>query len=347
MPGYDPARLARDLKRQAARVGFDGVGIARAGRLDAEARRLEAWLLDDRHGGSDGAMAWMGRNFDKRVDPTVLVPGARSVVSVFASYFQPGRRPGEPRPDLLADDLGPPDGDRQRGGAEQDPAPSAKISRYAWGDDYHDVLKEKLAELFDWLDCATGGAGGRAFVDSAPVMDKAWAQRAGLGWQGKNTNLLTTTHGSFVFLGELIVDVELAPDDPFTADHCGSCTRCLDACPTGALDAPYQIDATRCISYWTIEHRGPELPQPLASEFGAWAFGCDVCQDVCPWTKFSRPTRDARFLPRPGVTDTPAAEWAEIRLDAWRERFRQSPVKRAKAEGFLRNVENAARNAGP
>ena len=354
MPGYDPARLARQLKAQALRVGFDGVGIARAERLDDEARRLEAWLLAGRHGGSDGAMAWMERNFDKRVDPRELVPGARSVVSVFASYFQPGRRPGEPRRDPLAGassaDLpvvpgGVAEGDRQPGSPD-DSAPNAKISRYAWGDDYHDVLKEKLAELFDWLDVSTGGAGGRAFVDSAPVLDKAWAQRAGLGWQGKNTNLLTTTHGSFVFLGELIVDVDLAPDAPFTADHCGSGTRCLDACPTGALDAPYQIDATRCISYWTIEHRGPVLPDGLAAEFGAWAFGCDVCQDVCPWTKFSQPTRDARFLPRPGVTDTPAAEWAEVSLEAWRERFRRSPVKRATYEGFLRNVENAARNAG-
>ena len=316
--------LTRDLKAEARRIGFDGVGVARAERLDAEARRLEAWLNDGRHGGSDGAMTWMGRNFDKRIDPRELVPGAQSVVSVFVSYFQPGRQPGERR--------------------TPDAEPGAKISRYAWGDDYHDVLKEKLAELFDWLDTRTRGAGGRAFVDSAPVMDKAWAQRAGLGWQGKNTNLLTTTHGSFVFLGELITDVPLEPDPPFQADHCGSCTRCLDACPTGALDAPYQIDATRCVSYWTIEHRGPDLPE-LAAEFGAWAFGCDVCQDVCPWTKFSRPTRDARFLPREGVTDTPAREWAEIDLDAWRERFRKSPVKRAKYDGFLRNMDNAARNA--
>lgn len=315
---YDPARLARDLKAQARRIGFDGVGIARAEHLDVEARRLEAWLTAGRHGGSDGAMTWMERNFEKRIDPRQLVPGAESVVSVFVSYVQPGRQPGE-------------DG-------------GAKISRYAWGDDYHDVLKEKLAELFDWLDTRVGGAGGRAFVDSAPVMDKAWAQRAGLGWQGKNTNLLTTTHGSFVFLGELIVDVPLEPDVPFQADHCGSCTRCLDACPTGALDAPYQIDATRCISYWTIEHRGPDLPE-IAAEFGAWAFGCDICQDVCPWTKFSQPTRDARFLPRPGVADTPAREWSEIDIEAWRERFRRSPVKRVKYEGFLRNMENAARNA--
>ena len=320
MPGYDASALARDLKVEARRVGFDGVGVARAERLDAEARRLEDWLSQGRHGGADGAMTWMERNFDKRVDPTALVPGARSVVSVFASYWQPDRRPG--------------------GGD----AGAAKISRYAWGDDYHDVLKEKLAELFDWLDRRAGGAGGRAFVDSAPVMDKAWAQRAGLGWQAKNTNLITRTHGSFVFLGELITDVPLAPDPPFAADHCGTCTRCLDACPTGALDAPYQIDATRCVSYWTIEHRGPDLPE-VAAEFGAWAFGCDVCQDVCPWTRFSRPTRDARFLPRPGTEDTPAAAWAEIDLDAFRERFRRSPVKRAGWEGFVRNAENAVRNA--
>ncbi len=319
MPGYDPARLARDLKAEARRVGFDGVGIAKAERLDLEARRLEAWLEGGRHGGSDGAMTWMERNFDKRVDPRELVPGAQSVVSVFLSYFQPGKTPG--------------------GGLED----AAKISRYAWGDDYHDVLKEKLFELFDWLDRRTGGAGGRAFVDSAPVLDKAWAQRAGLGWQGKNTNLLTTTHGSFIFLGELIVDVALEADEPFRADHCGSCTRCLDACPTGALDAPYQIDATRCISYWTIEHRGPDLPE-IAAEFGAWAFGCDICQDVCPWTKFSKATRDSRFLPRPGLEGTPAREWAEIDLEAFRERFRKSPVKRVKHEGFVRNAENADQN---
>ncbi|MEM7789297.1 MAG: tRNA epoxyqueuosine(34) reductase QueG [Bacteroidota bacterium] len=320
MPGYDPARLARDLKAEALRVGFDGVGIARAERLDAEARRLEAWLAQDRHGGSDGAMTWMERNFEKRIDPTVLVPGAKSVVSVFQSYWQPHHAPGGGRPE------------------------AGKISRYAWGDDYHDVLKEKLAELFDWLDRRTGGAGGRAFVDSAPVLDKVWAQRAGLGWQGKNTNLLTTTHGSFVFLGELIVDVDLEPDAPFTADHCGSCTRCLDACPTGALDAPYQIDGTRCISYWTIESRTEAFPDDLASAFGTWLFGCDICQDVCPWTKFSKPTREARFLPRDGVTDTAVEAWAEIDLEAFRERFRRSPVKRAKWEGFLRNTEAALKN---
>ena len=324
MPGYDPARLARDVKADALRIGFDGVGIARAERLGVEARRLEAWLQASRHGGSDGAMTWMERNFDKRIDPRELVPGALSVVSVFASYWQ--NVPAAP--------------------AAAGPDAPARIARYAWGDDYHDVLKEKLAELFDALDTRTGGAGGRAFVDSAPVMDKAWAQRAGLGWQGKNTNLLTRTHGSFVFLGELIVDVPLAPDAPFTADHCGSCTRCLDACPTGALDAPYQIDAERCISYWTIEARGGAFPETLASQFGTWAFGCDICQDVCPWTRFSQPTQDARFLPRPGTTDTPVREWAELDLEAFRERFRRSPVKRATFDGWARNVRQAMENAG-
>lgn len=323
MPGYDPARLARDVKADALRIGFDGVGIARAERLDAEARRLEAWLASGRHGGSAGAMAWMEGHFDKRVDPRELVPGARSVVSVFASYWQ--GVPAAP--------------------AASGPGAPARIARYAWGDDYHDVLKEKLAELFDALSLRAGGAGGRAFVDSAPVMDKAWAQRAGLGWQGKNTNLLTRTHGSFVFLGELIVDVPLEPDAPFTADHCGSCTRCLDACPTGALDAPYQIDAERCISYWTIEHRGPTFPAEIAREFGTWAFGCDVCQDVCPWTKFSQPTRDARFLPRPGTTDTPLPTWAELDLEGFRERFRKSPVKRSTFDGWARNVRQAIENA--
>ena len=325
MPGYDPARLARDVRADALRIGFDGVGIARAERLDAEARRLEAWLAAGRHGGTSGAMAWMERNFDKRIDPRELVPGARSVVSVFASYWQ--NTPATP--------------------AASGPDAPARVARYAWGDDYHDVLKEKLAELFDALDARAGGAGGRAFVDSAPVMDKAWAQRAGLGWQGKNTNLLTRSHGSFVFLGELIVDVPLEPDAPFTADHCGSCTRCLDACPTGALDAPYQIDAECCISYWTIEARGGAAPPAdLAKQFGTWAFGCDVCQDVCPWTRFSKPTTDARFLPRPGTTDTPLADWAELDLDQFRARFRKSPVKRATFDGWARNVRQAMENAG-
>ena len=321
-------RLSRDLKAEASRLGFALCGIARAEKMDAEAQRLDAWLHAGRHGGASGAMPWMERHFDERVDPRVLVPGAKSVVSVAHSYLSPAPEPLADA-DALARGVG-------------------KVSRYAWGDDYHDLLKAKLAELFDWLDTASGGAGGRAFVDSAPVMDKAWAQRAGIGWVGKNTNLLTRSHGSFVFLGELIVDTELTPDDPFSADHCGSCTRCLDACPTGALDQPYQIDATRCISYWTIESRDAAWPpeaEPLAREFGAWIFGCDICQDVCPWNKFAQETRDARFQARGEIVQRPLAEWAELDLEAFRQRLRKSPLKRTKVDGLLRNVENAQANA--
>jgi len=296
--------------------------VARAEALDEEARRLEAWLGEGRHAG----MAWMERHFDLRVDPRRLVPGARSVICVAHSYWQaePARAALDPR--------------------EAPAGARGRVARYAWGDDYHEVLKEKLAELFAWLDRRVGGAGGRAFVDSAPVLEKAWAQRAGLGWVGKNANLLNPRAGSFLFLGELIVDVALPPDDPFAGDHCGSCTRCIDACPTDAIYRPGAVDANRCISYWTIEHRGPDLPEDLATDFGEWVFGCDVCQDVCPWTKFSRDTPDARFLARDGVPSPSLDEWAELDLESFRERFRRSPIKRAKLEGLLRNVTNAGKS---
>ncbi len=316
MPGFDSAarvRLAHALKAEARRLGFDACGIAKAERLDAEAARLEQWLLEGRH----ASMGWMENHFEKRVDPRRLVDGARSVVSVLHTYYQPEEHPADPA--------------------------VGKISRYAWGDDYHEVLKDKLYALYHWLDEAAGGIAGRVFVDSAPVLDKAWAARSGLGWIGKSTMLLNRDLGSFFFIGELIVDVPL-PADEAAADYCGSCTRCLDACPTGALDAPYQIDAGRCISYLTIEHRGAELPEGTGSEIGSWVFGCDVCQEVCPWTKFSRPTDEPRFRPRPGLTDTELSAWAELDLDAFRERFLGSPVKRAKFEGFQRNVRAALGN---
>ncbi|MEM8598947.1 MAG: tRNA epoxyqueuosine(34) reductase QueG [Bacteroidota bacterium] len=326
MPGFDVAaqtRLARELKDEAARLGFDACGISEATRLDDEARHLEAWLTQGRH----GSMRWMENHFEKRVDPRVLVPGARSVLSLLANYYQPIA----PAPELTEQAR---TGDRAVG----------KISRYAWGEDYHVVLKEKLYALYNWLDERCGGISGRAFVDSAPVLDKVWAARAGLGWQGKHTNLINRSLGSFFFIGELIVDVPLPADGP-TPDYCGRCTRCLDACPTGALDAPYQIDATRCISYWTIEHRGPEFPLEVAQEFGAWLFGCDICQDVCPWNKFKRPTQEPRFLPRDSVTDTELREWVELDLETYRKRFKGTPVKRAKFDGFQRNVRQALDNA--
>jgi epoxyqueuosine reductase len=308
-------QLTADLKAEALRLGFDACGVARAERLDEHARRLETWLDEGRH----GSMQWMEGNFEKRVDPTRLVDGARSVVSVLLTYYQPTEQPSDPR--------------------------VGKISRYAWGDDYHDVLKDKLFSLFNWLDERAGGVGGRAFVDSAPVLDKAWAQRAGLGWQGKHSNLLRRDRGSFFFIGELIVDVELEPDAPFTADHCGTCTRCIDACPTDAIYQPYAVDARRCISYQTIENKTAQIPDDLAPDFGNWIFGCDICQDVCPWNKFKRPTAEPRFAPREGITDTHLERWAELDLEAFRKRFRKNPVKRAKLAGFLRNVEVAIRNA--
>ncbi len=314
MPGFDASArdaLTRALKAEAARLGFDACGISKAERLDDEARRLEAWLQR----GYQASMAWMERHFDKRVDPTRLVEGAQSVVSVLCNYYQPV----EP--------------------AEQ----AGRISRYAWGDDYHEVLKEKLFALYNWLDERLGGIHGRAFVDSAPVLDKAWARRGGLGWIGKHSNLINRRLGSYFFIGELIVDVPLTPDGPIP-DYCGSCTRCLDACPTGAITEPYVVDANRCISYWTIEYRGDTIPDDPGRDFGAWIFGCDVCQDVCPWNKFKQATREPRFLPRPGVTDTDLRTWAELNLEEWRARFRRTPVKRAKYEGFLRNVRRALDN---
>ncbi len=315
MPGFDrqaQEKLARETKAEAARLGFDACGISRAERLDEEAFRLEAWL----RGGHQASMAWMERNFEKRIDPTALVEGARSVISVLQNYYQPV----EPVP---AENTG-------------------KISRYAWGDDYHEVMKEKLFALFNWLDERAGGISGRAFVDSAPVMDKAWAQRSGLGWQGKHTNLINRKLGSWFFIGELIVDIRLEPDGP-VPDYCGSCTRCIDACPTDAIFRPYAVDANRCISYLTIEHRGP-VPEERHAQMGNWIFGCDICQDVCPWNKFKKPTREPRYLPRAGATDTDLEEWAELDLEEFRRRFRKNPVKRAKYEGFVRNVRIALAN---
>ena len=317
MPGFDVnsrARLSAALKTEAARLGFDGCGVSVAERLDSEARRLEQWL----HAGRHGTMSWMERNFDKRVDPTCLVAGAQSVISVLHNYYQPLDQPADPATGL--------------------------ISRYAWNDDYHDVMKEKLFQLFSWLDQEVGGISGRVFVDSAPVLDKAWAARSGLGWVGKHSNLINQRMGSFFFIGEMIVDVPLPPDAR-TADHCGSCTRCIDACPTDAIYEPYAVDATRCISYLTIEHREDDIPSHVSALTGRWIYGCDICQDVCPWNKFARPTHEARYMPREGVRDVSLQEWEELDLEGFRSRFRGSPVKRAKFDGFRRNVRIATVNA--
>ena len=311
--GQERDRLSRELKREAHRLGFAACGISRAGRLDEESRRLETWLNAGRH----ASMAYMERNFDKRTDPTKLVEGAQSVVSVLDNYYVPDKPSAE--------------------------STTGRISRYAWGDDYHLVLKEKLFALYHWLEQQVDSMAGRVFVDSAPVLDKAWAQRSGLGWIGKHTNLINPGMGSYFFIGEIIASVSLTADDPM-ADHCGTCTACIDACPTDAIYRPYAVDANRCISYWTIEHRGDDIPDQLGRQFGNWIFGCDICQEVCPWNKFRRPARDQRYQPRPGITDTALSEWTELDLEAFRKRFRKSAVKRARFEGFARNVRIAARN---
>ena len=317
MPGFDSstqASLARNLKVEAARLGFEACGIAKAQQLDEEARQLEAWLKRGRH----ASMEYMSRNFDKRIDPRKLVPGARSVISVLCSYWQPQTAAGTPG--------------------------IGKISRYAWGDDYHEVLKERLYALYDWLKTEAGQISGRVFVDSAPVMDKAWAQRSGLGWIGKHTNLISRQLGSWFFIGELIVDVPLEADSP-VEDHCGSCTRCIDACPTDAIYRPYAVDSNRCISYWTIEHRGDTIPEDIAGDLEDWIFGCDICQEVCPWNKFRKATKEERFLPRRGMTDTPLDNWEEMDLKEFQRRFKGSAVRRAKFDGFKRNVRAALQDA--
>ena len=309
-----PEALARALKRRARDLGFDACGVAKAERLDEEAARLEEWLLGGRHAGMD----WMANHFEKRIDPRRLVDGARSVVCVLHNYYHP---------------TDPPAGNT-----------AGKISRYARGEDYHRVMKEKLYQLFEWLGEEAGGVEGRAFVDSAPVLEKAWAQRSGLGWTGKHANLINRSLGSYFFIGELIVDTPLACDSP-AEDFCGSCTRCIDACPTDAIYRPYAVDANRCISYWTIEHRGDDVPTALRPGFGNWIFGCDICQEVCPWNKFKKPSREERYAPRSGMVDTELETWEEIDLEEFRRRFRRSPVRRARFEGFRRNVRIARRNA--
>ena len=308
----NPERLSREIKAEAQRLGFDACGISEAVHLDEEARRLEQWLREGRH----GTMGWMAGHFDKRVDPRKLVDGAKSVISVLHNYYQPIEHPHDER-------LG-------------------KISRYAWGDDYHDVMKERLYMLFDWMQEHIGEVGGRAFVDSAPVLDKVWAKRSGLGWIGKHSNLINRSLGSFFFIGELIVDLPLAYDESIP-DYCGSCTRCIDACPTDAIYQPYVVDANRCISYITIEHREDDIAVELQDQLDNWIFGCDVCQDVCPWNKFKRPTTEERYHPRAGMVDTSLETWMELDLETFRRQFRKNPVKRAKFEGFKRNIRMVRR----
>lgn len=301
---------ARKVKQKALDVGFTSVGIAAAEPLGDEASHLEEWLRRGYH----GTMKWMQRNIEKRIDPGNIVPGAKSVICVALNYYTPARHSG-------GSGIG-------------------KISRYAWGDDYHDVLTHKLKLLWEWLQSEFPGVGGRYYVDTGPVMDKVWAQRAGIGWIAKHTNVITPDHGSWVFLGELITTLELDADAPAT-DHCGTCTLCMEVCPTGAIVEPYVVDSNRCISYMTIEHRGP-MSNDVADHLENWIYGCDICQDVCPWNgKFSLETPEKEFQPHDGNVDPPLELWSDMSQQEFTARFKGSPVKRAKHEGLVRNVKAA------
>ena len=293
------------IKEEAKRLGFMSCGMSKAEFLEEEAPRLEEWLNKNRN----GQMYYMENHFDKRLDPTKLVEGSKSVISLLLNYY-----PNE----------------------FQNPE-SYKISKYAYGKDYHFVIKDKLKSLLQFIQNEIGEVDGRAFVDSAPVLDKAWAAKSGLGWIGKNSNLLSKKAGSFFFIAELIVDLELEYDTPVT-DHCGTCTACIDACPTNAIVEPYKVDGSKCISYFTIELKD-QLPNSFKNTFDDWMFGCDVCQDVCPWNRFSKSHSEPLFDPHPDLLKFDKKDWEEVTKETFNEIFRKSAVKRTKFEGLKRNIE--------
>lgn len=293
------------IKAEAKRLGFLSCGISKAEFLEAEAPRLEAWLEKNRH----GEMHYMENHFDKRLDPRILVDGAKSVISLLLNYFP----------------------------ENQQVENTYKVSKYAYGQDYHHVIKAKLRQLQAFITEEIGEVHGRAFVDSAPVLDKAWAAKSGLGWIGKNSNLLTQQVGSFYFIAELIVDLELRYDSPVT-DHCGTCTACIDACPTAAIVEPYVVDGSKCVSYFTIELKN-EIPTDVKGQFDDWIFGCDICQDVCPWNRFSKPHTEPLFEPHPELLSMTKSDWEEITEDVFKKVFRKSAVKRTKFSGLQRNID--------
>lgn len=312
--------LSRRIKEHARRLGFDKVGIVRADPLTRERERLEEWLGR----GFQGEMRWMERDPEKRTDPRALLPEARSVVVVALNYYTPHRH-------------------------AQDAA-TGKVSRYSWGDDYHDVVGDKLKQLLAWVKGEWPEAVGKVCVDIQPMMDKAWAARAGLGWIGKHTNLITREYGSWVFLGELLLNLELEYDAGPAEDHCGSCTLCIDACPTDAITEAYVVDSTKCISYATIELRDERMPEDVARNLDGWLYGCDICQDVCPWNRFEQPTAEPRFEPREGSVNARLSDILELTPEAYAERFRKSAIKRAKLTGLQRNaralIEETSKKTG-
>jgi len=302
----DKSARTRLIKQKAYELGFQNIGIAQAGFLEEEAPRFENWLKNGYH----GKMTYMENHFDKRLDPTKLVPGAHSVISLSYNYYP----------------------------EKQQIDNTYKIAKYAYGKDYHFNIKDKLRELFQFIQAEIGEIDGRVFTDSAPVMERAWARRSGIGWEGKHSLIIQKNKGSFFFLAEIISDLELEYDKPFPTDHCGRCTRCIDACPTEAILPDKTLKANQCISYFTIELRD-ELPADMRGKFQDWMFGCDVCQDVCPWNKFVLPHTDPFFEPHPDLLTMTKQDWEEITEEVFRDIFKKSAVKRTKYSGLKRNID--------
>ena len=294
------------ITNKAYELGFFHVGFSKADFLEEEAPRLENWLNKNHQ----GEMAYMANHFDKRLDPRLLVDDAKTVISLLFNYYT----------------------DQQ----QSDPD-APKISKYAFGEDYHHVIKDKLKELIAFIKLEVGEVNGRGFVDSAPVMDKAWAKKAGLGWIGKNSNLIHPKTGSFFFIADLIIDLELEADGPIK-DYCGTCTRCIDACPTDAIIEPYVVNGSKCISYLTIELKDELLPKEFEGKMDNWMFGCDICQDVCPWNRFSSLHNEPRFIPHPDLLDLKKQDWMDLQEEGFQLLFQKSPVKRTKFNGLKRNM---------
>ncbi|MGI9054455.1 MAG: tRNA epoxyqueuosine(34) reductase QueG [Pyrinomonadaceae bacterium] len=306
--------LTEKIKQKASEIGFHKIGIVRADALREEGEHLKEWLEKDFH----GEMKWLEREPEKRSDPQILFPGAKSIIVVALNYFTPH--------------------------AHEENSAKGKISRYAWGDDYHDVVKEKLRLLFDWIKSEKPESEGKICVDTAPIMDKAWAVRAGIGWLGKHSNVITKEYGSWIFIGELLLDFELEYDTEIVTDHCGTCTACLEACPTDAIVAPYIVDSNLCLSYATIELHSPELPTEITENLNGWLYGCDICQDVCPWNRFEKPTEETRFEPREGNVTADLEEILDLTPEEYAGRFRRSAMKRTKLGGLQRNADALRKN---
>ena len=294
------------IKQSAVRLGFDHCGIAKAVVLNEDARRLESWLNKGMHGN----MQYMENHFDMRIDPSKLVPGAKSVITLLLNYFP----------------------------TQEQKAGAPKIAKYAYGKDYHEVIRDKLKKFLAEIKLSIGEVNGRGFVDSAPVLERSWAQKTGLGWIGKNGNLINKQSGSFFFIATLIVDLELDYDDAYAKDYCGTCTQCIDSCPTNAILPDKVVDGSKCISYFTIELKDALIPDTMKGKFDNWMFGCDVCQDVCPWNSFSKATSEINFTPIPEILNFSTNDWEELTEESFRLIFKNSPLKRSKFAGVKRNL---------